>query len=128
MRILTEYFVSRWRDRQLNIHPSLLPAFKGLHSHERALEAGVRLTGCTVHFVRTEMDEGPIIVQAAVPVLPGDDADSLAARVLEVEHVVYPLAVRLVCDGRAQVVGERVQFQNIDAPTSALLMPQPDAV
>ncbi len=90
MRILGEGFVGRWRDRLINIHPSLLPAFKGLHSHERVLAAGARFTGCTVHFVRPAMDDGPIIVQAAVPVLPGDDADRLAQRVLAAEHQAYP--------------------------------------
>ncbi len=107
MRLLTATFVEEWRDRLINIHPSLLPAFKGLHTHERALEAGVRYTGCTVHYVRPEMDEGPIIVQAAVPVLPGDDADTLAARVLEQEHVIYPLAVRLIAENRVRVDAER---------------------
>lgn len=103
MRILTEGFVERWHDRLINIHPSLLPAFKGLHTHERAIAAGVRFTGCTVHFVRPAMDDGPIIVQAAVPVLPDDDADRLAARVLKAEHRIYPLALKLVADGRASV-------------------------
>ena len=86
MRLLTPWFVTRWQDRMINIHPSILPAFKGLHTHERALETGVRLHGCSVHFVRAEMDDGPIIAQAAVPVLDGDDTDSLAARVLQAEH------------------------------------------
>lgn len=108
MRILTDEFVEKWRDRQLNIHPSLLPAFKGMHVHQRALDAGVKITGCTVHFVRAEMDEGPIVAQAAVPVLPGDTVDTLAARVLEAEHKLYPLALRLIVDGRARVVGEHV--------------------
>lgn len=108
MRILTEGFVERWRDRLINIHPSLLPAFKGLHTHERAIAAGVRFTGCTVHFVRPAMDDGPIIVQAAVPVLPDDDADRLAARVLKAEHRIYPLALKLVADGRASVSADGV--------------------
>ena len=82
MRLLTEGFVDTWRDRLINIHPSLLPAFKGLNTHERAINAGVRFSGCTVHYVRPAMDEGPIIVQAAVPILADDDADSLGARVL----------------------------------------------
>ncbi|GAB4232769.1 MAG: phosphoribosylglycinamide formyltransferase [Methyloligellaceae bacterium] len=108
MRLLTAGFVEEWRDRQLNIHPSLLPAFKGLHTHERALEKGVRIAGCTVHFVRTEMDSGPIIAQAAVPVLPGDTPDTLAARVLKAEHRLYPLALKLVASGAARVENERV--------------------
>lgn len=121
MRLLTPWFVGRWRDRLINIHPSLLPSFKGLHTHERALAAGVRFHGCTVHFVRPEMDEGPIIVQAAVPVLPGDDADALAGRVLEAEHRAYPLAVRLLAEGRARVVGERVEVAaGAPAPEGAL--------
>src|SRR5437667_10874421 len=108
LRILTPWFVERWLDRQINIHPSLLPAFPGLHTHERALAAGVRFSGCTVHFVRPAMDEGPIIVQAAVPVLSNDDADALAARVLAAEHRIFPLALRLVAEGRAKVVRHRV--------------------
>jgi len=110
MRLFTPWFVRVWHNRQINIHPSLLPAFPGLHTHERAIEAGVRFTGCTVHFVREIMDSGPIIAQAAVPVLPGDDADILAARVLAAEHRLYPLALRLVAEGRAHVDGERVEF------------------
>lgn len=108
MRILSDGFVEAWHDRQLNIHPSLLPAFKGLRVHERVLEAGCRITGCTVHFVRPAMDEGPIVAQAAVPVLPGDTPTTLADRVLDAEHKLYPLALRLVAEGRARVVDERV--------------------
>lgn len=114
MRILSDGFVDKWRNRQLNIHPSLLPAFKGLHVHQRALDAGVRITGCTVHFVRPEMDEGPIVAQAAVPVLPGDTVDTLSARVLEAEHRLYPLALKLVVEGRARVVGEHVVVLDAD--------------
>lgn len=124
MRILTPWFVERWHDRQINIHPSLLPAFPGLHTHERALAAGVRFSGCTVHFVRPDMDAGPIIAQAVVPVLPDDDADRLAARVLAAEHALFPLALRLVADGRARVVGERVIVAGAIAPSAALLNPQ----
>jgi phosphoribosylglycinamide formyltransferase 1 len=108
MRMLTGGFVDRWRDRQLNIHPSLLPAFPGLHTHERALEQGVMVAGCTVHFVRLEMDSGPIVAQAAVPVLPDDTAETLGARVLEAEHRLYPHALRLVASGAATVVGDRI--------------------
>jgi phosphoribosylglycinamide formyltransferase-1 len=111
MRLLTADFVEAWRDRMLNIHPSLLPSFKGLHTHERALEAGVKITGCTVHFVRADMDAGPIVAQAAVPVEPGDDADLLAARVLAAEHQLYPMALELVAAGRVTVVEERVVFR-----------------
>jgi phosphoribosylglycinamide formyltransferase-1 len=120
MRLLTPGFVEAWRDRMINIHPSLLPSFPGLHTHERALAAGVRFTGCTVHFVRLETDSGPIIVQAAVPVLSGDDPDRLAARVLAAEHRTYPLALRLVAEGRARVVDERVEVGGApDAAPSA---------
>jgi phosphoribosylglycinamide formyltransferase-1 len=98
MRLLTPWFVGQWQGRMLNIHPALLPAFKGLHTHERALEAGVKTHGATVHFVSPEMDSGPIIVQAEVPVLPGDTPDTLAARVLEAEHRIYPQALRQVAE------------------------------
>ena len=110
MRVLTGRFVGRWRDRLINIHPSLLPAFKGLDVHERVIEAGERVSGCTVHFVRPDMDSGPIIAQAEVAVRPGDDADALAARVLEQEHLIYPQAVRLIAEGRVRVVDERVEI------------------
>jgi phosphoribosylglycinamide formyltransferase-1 len=108
MRLLSPYFVDAWRNRMINIHPSLLPAYKGLHTHQRALDAGEKVHGCTVHYVRQEMDDGPIIAQAEVPVLAGDDADILAARVLQAEHRLYPHALKLVASGRARVEGERV--------------------
>ena len=98
MRLLSSWFVDAWRDRVVNIHPSLLPAFKGIDAHAQAIAAGVRLSGCTVHIVRPEMDAGPILVQAAVPVMPDDDEDALAARILEAEHVCYPLAERAVIE------------------------------
>ena len=101
MRILTALLVGRWAGRMLNIHPSLLPAFPGLHTHARALAAGVKLAGCTVHWVTEGMDEGPAVAQAAVPVLADDTEDSLAARVLAQEHVIYPLALRLAALGQA---------------------------
>ena len=100
MRLLTPWLVRAWHGRMLNIHPSLLPAFPGLHTHARALAAGVKLHGCTVHRVTEEMDSGPILAQAAVPVLPGDTEDTLAARVLVQEHRLYPLALRLAALGR----------------------------
>ncbi len=100
MRLLTPFLVERWAGRMLNIHPSLLPAFPGLDTHARALAAGVRLHGCTVHLVTQTMDEGPILAQAAVPVLPGDTEDTLAARVLVQEHLLYPLALRLFASGQ----------------------------
>ncbi|MCC6983463.1 MAG: phosphoribosylglycinamide formyltransferase [Bauldia sp.] len=108
MRVLTDGFIERWRDRLINIHPSLLPAFPGLDTHERALAAGVAEHGCTVHFVRTEVDSGPIIAQASVPVLPGDTAETLAARVLAAEHELYPRALALVASGRLRVEGDRL--------------------
>ena len=120
MRVLTPWFVDRWRDRLINIHPSLLPAFPGLHTHERALEAGVRWHGCTVHYVRAPVDEGPIIAQAAVPVAAGDTPDTLAARVLEAEHRLYPRALRLVASGAAPVVDERVTLSESALPDSVL--------
>lgn len=123
MRLLTDGFVHHWHDRLVNIHPSLLPSFKGLHVHEQAIEAGVRFSGCTVHFVRPAMDNGPIIAQAAVPVLQDDTADDLAARILEQEHVIYPLAVRLIAEGRIRVVDERVIIDDHAAPATALINP-----
>lgn len=100
MRLLTPWLVTRWSGRMLNIHPALLPQFKGLHTHRRALEAGVKRHGATVHFVVPETDSGPIVVQEAVPVIEGDTEETLAARVLDVEHRIYPRALRLVAEGR----------------------------
>jgi phosphoribosylglycinamide formyltransferase-1 len=113
MRVLTDWFVERWRDRLINIHPSLLPAFPGLDTHARALEAQVPFHGCTVHFVRTAVDAGPIIAQAAVPVGAGDTAETIAARVLAAEHQLYPRALSLVASGRARVVGESVEIDGV---------------
>jgi len=126
MRLLTAGFVDHWRDRMINIHPSLLPAFPGLDTHARALAEGVRFAGCTVHFVRTEMDHGPIIVQAAVPVLQGDDEHALAARVLAAEHRAYPLALKLIAEGRVKVVGERTEIAGMSGGASILLNPPDD--
>lgn len=108
MRVLTRGFVERFAGKLINIHPSLLPAFQGIHTHRRALEEGVRIHGCTVHFVTPSLDSGPIIVQSAVPVLPDDTEEALAARVLQQEHLVLPQAVRWFLDGRLQVQGNRV--------------------
>lgn len=108
MRVLTPGFVEGWRDRLLNIHPSLLPAFPGLHTHTRALQAGCRVHGCTVHLVRPTLDDGPILVQGVVPLLADDDADRLAARVLEVEHRCYPLALDLLARGHLCIEADRV--------------------
>ncbi|GGB43202.1 phosphoribosylglycinamide formyltransferase [Roseibium aquae] len=108
MRLLTPFFVNAWANRVLNIHPALLPAFKGLGTHERALAEGVKLHGATVHFVSAEMDDGPIIVQGAVPVLDGDTPETLGARVLKVEHRIYPKALELVAGGQARIKGSSV--------------------
>lgn len=108
MRLLGKDFVEKWRNKQLNIHPSLLPSFKGLNTHERALASDVKIAGCTVHFVRFEMDEGPIIAQAAVPVLPEDTPDTLAKRILKAEHEIYPEALRKVASGQIKMAGERL--------------------
>ncbi len=124
MRILSDGFVAHYEGRLINIHPSLLPSFPGLHTHQRALDEGVRVHGCTVHFVTPSLDHGPIVVQAAVPVLDGDDATVLAARVLEQEHRIYPLAVRWFAEGRLRLEDGRVR---LDAPpeyASCLISPQ----
>jgi phosphoribosylglycinamide formyltransferase-1 len=111
MRVFTDWFVTRWTGRMLNIHPSLLPAFRGTDTHRQALAAGVLIHGCTVHFVTPDLDAGPIIAQTAVRVLPGDSEETLAARVLAEEHRLYPLALRLVCDGKIYLAGERVHHR-----------------
>lgn len=118
MRLLTDWFTSRWLDRLVNIHPSLLPAFPGLHVQQQAIDYGARFSGCTVHFTRTEMDHGPIIIQAAVPVLQDDDADTLAARILCMEHKIYPHALRLIAEGRVNVHNEKVFIADAPAPES----------
>lgn len=115
MRILTAGFVQRYRGRMLNVHPSLLPAFTGLHTHRRAIEAGCKVAGATVHFVGTEVDHGPIIAQAIVPVLPGDTEQTLAARVLAREHLIYPRAVRWLVDGLLESDGSRVRQRRGEA-------------
>lgn len=121
MRVLTENFVRRHEGRLVNIHPSLLPSFPGLHTHEAALATGVRLHGCSVHFVTPTLDCGPIIVQAAVPVLPGDDADTLAARVLVQEHIVYPQAARGLLESRCRLEAGRVVWSGDATPAGAAL-------
>ena len=123
MRLLTPQFVATWQDRMINIHPALLPAFPGLDTHKRALEAGVRVHGATVHFVRHETDTGPIIAQAAVPVLAGDDESTLATRVLAAEHKLYPLALRLVAEGKVRVEQERAIISDAPAVEGALFNP-----
>lgn len=125
MRIQSGGFVERWQGRQLNIHPSLLPLFKGLHPHRQALDAGVRISGCTVHFVTAETDSGPIVAQAAVPVLDGDTPERLADRVLVAEHRLYPLALALVASGRAWLDQGRVRIATPARAEGCLLSPQP---
>jgi phosphoribosylglycinamide formyltransferase-1 len=124
MRILSENFVRHFEVRLLNIHPSLLPAFPGLHTHQRALDEGVRIHGCSVHFVTPALDHGPVVVQAAVPVLDDDDEARLSARVLAQEHIIYPLAVRWFVEGRLSLSGQRVRVEG-SAQTGVLLSPQP---
>lgn len=123
MRLLSTWFVETWHDRVVNIHPSLLPAFKGIDAHAQAIAAGVRLSGCTVHIVRPEMDAGPILVQAAVPVMPDDDEDTLAARILEAEHACYPLAVRLLAENRVKIVDERAVMMTPEGRHRPLIFP-----
>lgn len=123
MRLLTDSFVDHWWDKLVNIHPSLLPAFRGLHVHERVIEAGARFSGCTVHFVRPAMDSGPIIGQAVVAVDADDTAETLAQRILVQEHRLYPHVVRLLAEGRVRVVGERVHVSGALAPTVSLINP-----
>src|SRR5262245_39151454 len=125
MRIQSAGFVRKWQGRQLNIHPALLPAFRGLNPHKQALDAGVKISGCTVHFVTEEMDAGPIVAQAAVPVLEGDTPETLEARILRQEHILYPHALALVASGRARIEGDRVRTDSASHPGDCLLSPQP---
>jgi phosphoribosylglycinamide formyltransferase 1 len=124
MRVLDADFVEVWRNRMVNIHPSLLPSFRGLHAQRQALAAGVRFSGCTVHFVRPELDCGPIIGQAVVPIHADDDEARLSARILTVEHRLYPLSVRLIAEGRVRVVADRVEIAEVRAPDIVALNPQ----
>ncbi|WP_417767275.1 phosphoribosylglycinamide formyltransferase, partial [Stappia sp.] len=122
MRILTPWFVERWHDRLLNIHPALLPAFKGLDTHARALAEGCRLHGATVHYVRAEMDAGPIVAQGAVAVMDDDTPQTLGARVLEIEHAIYPKALALVASGAVEIDGMRVRLKAGDGPAPGPLI------
>jgi len=124
MRLLTPWFVERWQNRMLNIHPALLPSFKGLDTHRRALQAGVKLHGATVHFVVPDMDSGPIVAQGAVPVQEGDTEDVLASRVIKVEHRIYPLALRLLAEGRLRVENGRCLVRGGASPDAALIVPR----
>ena len=125
MRLLTADFVRQWQHRIINIHPALLPAFKGLDTHKRALEAGVTVHGATVHFVVPEMDSGPIIAQAAVNVRPGETEEELAARVLKVEHQIYPLALKLLAEERLQIENGHCRIDGVPVPDAASLIPVP---
>ncbi|MEX6722903.1 phosphoribosylglycinamide formyltransferase [Parapedomonas caeni] len=125
MRVLTPEFINRWPDRIVNIHPSLLPAFRGLHTHERTIEAGCKIAGCTVHIVRPELDDGPILAQAAVPVLEGDTADTLAARILEQEHRLYPSVIRAIAEGRVSIDGMLARINEAAPTAQPLLNPAP---
>ena len=123
MRVLTDWFVERWAGRMINIHPSLLPLYRGTQTHRRALEDGVLVHGCTVHFVVPELDAGPIIAQAVVPVVPGDTEESLAVRVIAQEHRLYSQALRMICDGTARLENGRVVFSQRWDASSALHSP-----
>jgi len=123
MRILSDGFVKAWEGRIINIHPSLLPAFKGIDVHRRVLDAGVRVTGCTVHFVVPELDSGPIIAQAAVPVVAGDTEDTIAARTLEAEHRLYPLALKLLAEGRVSLSPNGALFTRVPHASGTLFSP-----
>ena len=123
MRLLSEEFIDHWHNRMINIHPSLLPAFKGLDVQARAIAAGAQFSGCTVHYVRFDMDTGPIITQAAVPIHTGDDADTLAARILVQEHIIYPQAVRWIAEGRVMIENQQAIVDGADAPTAAVINP-----
>lgn len=123
MRLMTPEFVARWHNRMLNIHPSLLPAFKGLHTHEKSIAAGVRISGCTVHLVRPEMDEGPILGQAAVPVQQNDTAETLAARILTAEHKLYPVILGAFASGKIVIAEERVSWTGLINQGATLFSP-----
>ena len=123
MRLFTADFVEKWRGKMLNIHPSLLPSFPGLHPQQQALDAGVRFSGCTVHFVTPVMDSGPIVAQAAVPVHPADTAESLEARILQAEHRLYPMALALVATAKARMVGERTVLEGVGSLEAAAFNP-----
>jgi phosphoribosylglycinamide formyltransferase-1 len=121
MRLLTPTFVDHWAGRAINIHPSVLPAYPGLNTHQRAIDDGVRFAGCTVHFLSAEMDAGPIIAQATTPIMPEDTADTLAARVLDSEHEIYRRAIRWIAEGRVKIMDGRVQIDDVGSKASFYL-------
>jgi phosphoribosylglycinamide formyltransferase-1 len=123
MRLLSDSFVKRWYDRLVNIHPSLLPAFKGLNVHSRVIQEGARFSGCTVHFVRPALDQGPIIIQACVPVRQDDTPDTLARKILKQEHIIYPLALELIANRQVKVAGERAIVDDPVYPKMPLVNP-----
>jgi phosphoribosylglycinamide formyltransferase-1 len=125
MRIQSPWFPHHWRNRVINVHPSLMPLFPGLYAQQQAIDAGARVSGCTVHFVTPELDSGPIIAQAAVPVLAGDTADSLAARILRQEHLLYPLVVRWIADGRIRLEGGTVEVDGVPQGATLLFSAEP---
>jgi phosphoribosylglycinamide formyltransferase 1 len=122
MRLISGEFINRYEGRMLNIHPSLLPLFPGLHTHQRAIDAGMKIAGCSVHFVTEGMDEGPIVAQAVVPVIAGDTADTLAARVLTVEHKLYPLALKLLAEGKVKMDGGKAILESLSVEEGAKLI------
>ena len=123
MRLLSNDFVSLWRDKLINIHPSLLPAFKGLNAQEQAISSGVKFSGCTVHFVREKMDTGPIICQAVVPIHDSDNADTLTKRILQQEHIIYPIAVFWIAKGLLNLTNERTKIKQKTSPTTSMINP-----
>ncbi len=123
MRILNAEFVNRWRDRMINIHPSLLPSYKGLNTHARAIEDGVRFSGCTIHYVRPEMDNGPILMQAVIPIAPDETPESLATKTLTYEHQMYPAAVKLIADGNVRISAGKVVFKDTELGETGLISP-----
>ena len=123
MRILTSWFVDRWFNKQINIHPSLLPSYPGLDTHKRAINEGVRFSGCTVHFVRSKLDSGPIINQAVVPISPDDTAESLSKRVLKAEHIIYPQAIKLIAEKKLKVIKNKVVYNNYFSPKEFIINP-----
>jgi phosphoribosylglycinamide formyltransferase 1 len=126
MRLLSPWFIDRWRDRLINIHPSLLPAYRGLDTHARAIADGALIAGCSVHFVRSDVDTGPVVAQAVVPVLPGDTPETLATRVLVAEHRLYPHALAMIASGTARVVDDRIVYASASFdPEDILVVPAP---